>query len=560
MPHIFPDSVLTSLRLPLGFHPELLRADLALVPSEAWSSHYNEADYGGIWRGAALRSASGEARELFAGAAAYRDTPLLDLCSYFRKVLAGFECPLRSVRLLSLAPGSFIREHTDAALDFEDGEVRIHIPLQTNPDVEFYIAGERMLLEEGSAYYLNVNLPHRVNNRGDCDRIHLVIDAKVNDWVRDLFRRGAPTPRSARPPRGIPEFRERLFGDPAWQDRLRPIAAPRDFEREAVRLGRDAGLDLHDGDVDAALRGSPAAVPPDWRPSRGWMPVRFFVRANQPWAEWVYTDGRRFTEPFFEDTIRACLRTPFARFSRCEAPLPAADGAPEPRGFVFHMSRCGSTLAAQMFKALPGVPVFSEPPPVDQAIQARNPEWLRRAVAALDADERIIVKLDAWHVHALPLIREAFPSVPWIFLFRDPAEVLNSHAWSPGRQCVPGMVDAALLRVDPAECPPWDLAGWSARVIAEICRSAVEARGEAGGLFLAYRDLPEAAITRVAPHFGIPLDDAGMASMRTQAREDAKRPGVPFSSPTEPPRNERTDQLVKEFGLDLLYRQLQGES
>ena len=40
---------------------------------------------------------------------------------------------------------------------------------------------------EGEAWYLDLNLRHRVDNHSDTDRIHLVIDCVVNDWVRALF-------------------------------------------------------------------------------------------------------------------------------------------------------------------------------------------------------------------------------------------------------------------------------------------------------------------------------------------------------------------------------------
>ncbi len=548
--------MLTGLRLPLTFAADRLRADLTAVAEGDWAPHYNGQDYGGVWRGAALRSVSGEARALFAGATEYRDTPLLERCHEFRRVLVALECPVRAARLLSLAPGSFIREHTDDALDYEDGLVRIHVPIQTNGEVEFYLAGERLLFEVGAAYYVNVNLPHRVNNRGDCDRVHLVIDAEVNDWVHDLFRRSGPIPRSLALPRGISAFRQRLWDEPSWQEQLEPIQDARGFEQEAVRLGREAGLDLHDGDVDAALRGCPQEAPAGWRPSANWMPVRFFVRDGAPWLEWICTEGRRFTEPFFEDSVAACLRAPFTKFMRCEAPLAEDAAAREPRGFVYHMSRCGSTLVSQMFHTLPGVTVFSEPPLVDEAIQAGNPEWLRRTVLAMGGGGPFVVKLDSWHIHALPLIRQAFPSVPWVFLFRDPAAVLQSHLRSPGRHCVPGMVDAAALRVDPAECPVWDLAGWAARVTAAICRSAVAAREEAGGLFIDYTELPEAAITRVAPHFGIAVDNLDREQMRNRAAFDGKSPGMPFRPSGAAPREERTDALVREFGLDALYRRM----
>ncbi len=34
---------------------------------------------------------------------------------------------------------------------------------------------------------MKFNLPHSIRNNSDKDRIHLVIDAKVNDWAGQLF-------------------------------------------------------------------------------------------------------------------------------------------------------------------------------------------------------------------------------------------------------------------------------------------------------------------------------------------------------------------------------------
>jgi hypothetical protein len=44
-----------------------------------------------------------------------------------------------------------------------------------------------VILEAGSCWYLRLSDPHRVANRGETDRVHLVIDAAVNDWVASLF-------------------------------------------------------------------------------------------------------------------------------------------------------------------------------------------------------------------------------------------------------------------------------------------------------------------------------------------------------------------------------------
>ena len=88
---------------------------------------------------------------------------------------------------MKLAPGAFIKEHRDAELCYERGEARIHVPILTNELVAFYIDGERAVMEPGSCWYMNFNLPHRISNAGTTDRVHLVMDMKVNDALRKMF-------------------------------------------------------------------------------------------------------------------------------------------------------------------------------------------------------------------------------------------------------------------------------------------------------------------------------------------------------------------------------------
>ena len=97
------------------------------------------------------------------------------------------------MRLLKLAPGSNIKEHSDYNLSYEDGEVRVHIPIQTNQEVEFAVAGQPLPLSEGDCWYINFNLPHRIHNRGVTDRVHLVIDCGLNEWLRGMFPDAAGT-------------------------------------------------------------------------------------------------------------------------------------------------------------------------------------------------------------------------------------------------------------------------------------------------------------------------------------------------------------------------------
>jgi hypothetical protein len=182
--------MLDSFRLPFTFDPRPLQADLdGLAPAD-WIPHFNTRYYEGAWSAAALRSVGGVTGQIYPDPTAqdaFADTPLLARCPHIRAVLEAFACPLQSVRLLKLAAGSVIREHKDLNLSYDDGEVRLHIPVRTNPEVEFYLNGRRLALNEGESWYLNFNLPHRVANRGSTDRVHLVLDCVVNDWLRAAF-------------------------------------------------------------------------------------------------------------------------------------------------------------------------------------------------------------------------------------------------------------------------------------------------------------------------------------------------------------------------------------
>jgi hypothetical protein len=92
---------------------------------------------------------------------------------------------------MNLHAGAVIKEHTDYDMNFEKGEVRFHIPVQTNSEVSFFLENEKIPMLEGECWYLNLSLKHRVNNSGNRNRIHLVIDCKVNDWVKNLLKKEA---------------------------------------------------------------------------------------------------------------------------------------------------------------------------------------------------------------------------------------------------------------------------------------------------------------------------------------------------------------------------------
>ena len=185
-------------RLPLSlrFDPLLLAQDLRRLEEEPWTEHFVKQNYTGQWDVLPLRGSAGATHPVMMiysdpSCTEFADTPFLHQAPYLQKVLAAFQCPLQSVRLMRLTPGSEIKEHCDHDLSAELGQVRMHVPITTNPDVDFLLNGTPVPMTPGSCWYLRLADRHAVSNRGATDRVHLVIDALMNDWLRDELHHAA---------------------------------------------------------------------------------------------------------------------------------------------------------------------------------------------------------------------------------------------------------------------------------------------------------------------------------------------------------------------------------
>jgi hypothetical protein len=276
----------------------------------------------------------------------------------------------------------------------------------------------------------------------------------------------------------------------------------------------------------------------------GWTPVRARPRDGELRVEWRRLDNAPFREPFFADTVQLALERPFPLlFPRDTAIDALADGEPglEPNGFVLHMSRCGSTLVTQMLAAVPAFLALSEPLLVNDVLRAPGSDEerirrLRLAVSALGrrrngSERAYVLKLDPWATHDLPLIRRAFPAVPWLFLSREPVEVLASHRLQAGMQMLPSVVAPELFGLDLLTAGTMPFEDYGAFVLGAICRQAVEHR-DGDALFLDYRELPSAFFTRVLDLFRIECSDAERAAMEAASRRDAKHPSRAFTDDT----------------------------
>lgn len=180
----------TKLKLPFTFDAERLRLDAEQFAPDEWTPHFNIHNYEGEWSVVPLRAVRGGVTAIYPDPNApegYVETEQMSRCNYVPEVLDTFDCDFQAVRFMKLSAGSTIRRHRDYELGYEDGFIRVHIPAMTNDKVDFVLADEHLRLGVGEAWYLNVNNYHSVVNDGETDRVHLVIDCVVNDWLRQFF-------------------------------------------------------------------------------------------------------------------------------------------------------------------------------------------------------------------------------------------------------------------------------------------------------------------------------------------------------------------------------------
>ena len=310
--------------------------------------------------------------------------------------------------------------------------------------------------------------------------------------------------------------------------------------------------------------------------------MRIYWQDSRPKVDWGYLGARRFTDPFFAQTINPCVRHPADLLFRHQTPLDelgdilVSQPCLRPTGFIFHMSRCGSTLISQMLAAAPANIVLSEAGPIDDLLRLhfRNPsvtdkqrmQWLQWLVSVLawrrhPAEKNVFIKFDCWHVMFLPLLQRAFPGVPWIFLYREPIEVMASAKKQLGGQMIPGVLQPALFGWDAATVAGMSLYEYTARVLAKLCEAALAQARNGNGKLVNYRQLPDAIWPALMRYWNVDFASDETARMLEAAQLDAKNPVLPFAADSQAKRDSASPEFRALTGqwLDEVYRQLEAQ-
>lgn len=187
----------------------------------------------------------------------------------------------------------------------------------------------------------------------------------------------------------------------------------------------------------------------------GFIPIDVKPSADGHDVIWMNVGDYRFTKTRFEFDIRH-LSTSLGKITTLITPIEVladefflADTL-YPSGFIFHMSRCGSTLLAKALARTPNHIVIDEGTPLNDGLWHYLTGGWRQPVATHEKaftiyknlllamgrqrtpeQQTYFVKFRSWNALFIDFITQVFPDVPCLFLYRDPVEVLVSGQWKP---------------------------------------------------------------------------------------------------------------------------------
>jgi hypothetical protein len=265
-----------------------------------------------------------------------------------------------------------------------------------------------------------------------------------------------------------------------------------------------------------------------------------------------------------------------------------AQGAAVPKALnftlgVFHESRCGSTLVANTLIGMnpshhrtyseSTPPAFAFKNVCGQEYSACTPQvaaQVFRDVIYLmsrtndPAEERVFFKFQSATTLNIQIFQEAFPDVPWLFVYRDPVQVMMSHVRDglERANCVrqrnrPSQSVAQLAAKKDMHASTMEAEYFCAAHLATLTESAMRALQVPGnkGIPVEYSTLPDRLYEDILPKIGVHVGEEEIDRIKTVAAKYAKgrqgsRAGE-FQQDSEKKEEEASDKVKEAAALFL---------
>ena len=303
-------------------------------------------------------------------------------------------------------------------------------------------------------------------------------------------------------------------------------------------------------------------------PIAGWIPIKLYPEDESLLCRWLYVGDKKFTEPFFDETISACRSLPengHLKKSMSSTDM-LVDWAKaidiiEPTAFIFHISRCGSTLISQMLGMQPSNIVLSEVPFFDDLLRYGKqhncmPKILPQLKAAIgfygakrnENHQQLFIKTDSWHIHFYKELRALYPTVPFFLLYRKPDEVIRSQQKKRGMQAIPNLLEADIFGFGKDNISTMPLDEYMGMVIESYLKAFMEIlQNDKTAYAVNYHDGAIQITDTIASVTGIGITDEEKLLMQKRAGFHAKFPEQVFNE--EQPDEAMPGYLKRSFEL-----------
>ena len=192
-------------QFPFRFDAERLRQEVSQIPEQEWIPHpqsYTGND--------ALILVSSQGQDNQSTVGEMKPTRRLSKLPYIQQVMHQFNTIIGRSRLMRLAPNSKVPSHSDVKYYWKH-HMRLHVPIQTNPEVLFRCRDTTVHMKPGEAWAFDNWSQHSVQNASSETRVHLVIDTVGSSHLWQQLQEHCTTPPNSpnREPTLIPFAPER---------------------------------------------------------------------------------------------------------------------------------------------------------------------------------------------------------------------------------------------------------------------------------------------------------------------------------------------------------------
>lgn len=471
------------IRLPLRFDTARLASEVSQFGEDAWRPHPQ--GYPGNTALPLIAAHGDPSNDQTKGP--MRATRYLDACPYIRQVLASFNSVIGRTRLMRIDGNGEATAHVDTNYYWLQ-RVRIHVPIITDPAVEFICGRKSMFMPAGESWIFDTWRTHNVVNPNPTRRIHLVADSLGSAAFWDLVDRTGEEP-------ALVPFDSAKKADLHLETVNQPvIMSPYEQESLVALLFGDlpAGTDSQEfrAEITRFMRDWHVLWSEHGESPEGWPG---FTTLRRQLDQIVHRFNDKITLPNGVDAAEAARQMLIRPAMNLEL---AAEGAPavvtsrrriNSPIFVVSSPRAGSTMLFETLLQSPSVfTIGGESHAVIEGVPKLSPanrDYDSNRLTAEDADprtaaaieERFFVNLKdrdgrsaSGRVRMLektpknalriPFLNAIFPDAYFIYLYRDPRATMSSmlEAWRSGKfvtyKNLPGW-----------QGPPWSLLltpGW----------------------------------------------------------------------------------------------------